>query len=317
MTIHVALQQARAQLRNSSTPSLDAELLLCAVIGQGRAYLHAHGSEELDNRSLEQFEIFVNKRGQGSPLAYLIHEKEFFGRPFYVDERVLIPRPETEEMLEDALCALRSNTDIVHILDLGTGSGCLAISLALELPERRVYGLEVSPAALEVARKNAKKYRCENLRLISSDLLSSFQFSPDRGNLEDQKDEVSADKVSRHHRDPGEHLDPLNPPAVAILANLPYIGRESNDFVSEETVRHEPELALYGGSDGLELYRRCWQQIKEMQLKVAYLFMEIGFSQAEQMEKEAREAFPEMRYVLKHDLAGLPRTAILESCQEW
>jgi len=152
--------------------------------------------------------------------------------------------------------------------------------MAHELPDHSVYGLEISEEALEVARLNQERFPCQNLTLVQSDLLSQLP-----------------EKLS-------------NTPLV-ILANLPYIGTETNHFVSDETEANEPHLALFGGDDGLELYRQTWQQIKEKNLQVNALFMEIGFSQIDQMSEEARKAFPSYAFEIRQDLAGLPRTAIL------
>lgn len=282
MTISQALQQSRNQLTNSSTPTLDAELLLAHILKKDRSYLISHSNDLVPEVQLKHFEELLNQRRKGKPIAYIRHEKEFFGRSFYVDERVLIPRPETEEIVEDVIEFTKKNPEVKTIIDLGTGSGAIALTLAHELPDHEIVALEVSSDALEVARINQERYSTNNLLFIASDLLTSYQ--------------------------------PTSEP-VTILANLPYIGTETNRFISEETEKYEPHLALFGGADGLELYRRTWQQIKEKNLNLQALFMEIGFSQVEIMEKEARAAFPDYHFEIKNDLAGLPRTAILKNEQ--
>ncbi|MDF2379540.1 MAG: peptide chain release factor N(5)-glutamine methyltransferase [Candidatus Gracilibacteria bacterium] len=285
MTIQSLLVETKQTLSSkSSTPTLDAELLLSFVLNQKREYLITHHDEYIEEHELKHFKELIKKRIKGTPLAYLTEEKEFFGRTFFVDERVLIPRPETEEMLEDAIHYISSHPEVSTLIDLGTGSGCLAISLALQFPKHQVVGLEISSSALEVAKKNADRHAATNLRLIQSDLLKDY---------------------------PSTLKESSSP--VCILANLPYIGTTTNNYLSDETKEHEPDLALFGGKDGLELYRKTWQQIKKTPLKLSALYMEIGFSQAEQMEKEATKAFPQLKYELKNDLAGLPRTAVLSS----
>ncbi|MGE3278508.1 MAG: peptide chain release factor N(5)-glutamine methyltransferase [Candidatus Altimarinota bacterium] len=289
MTIKDLLVHSSSALKNSSTPTLDAELLLAHVLKKDRSYLISHSEESLTEVQVKHFEELVTQRKNGKPIAYITHEKEFFGHSFYVDERVLIPRPETEEIVEDVIEFAKKNPEVKTIIDLGTGSGAIAITLAHELPDHEIIALEISSEALEVAKTNLQRYPSNNLQFIQSDLLSKLP------------------ALSRAEpRDTTYHL-----PAT-ILANLPYIGTETNRFISEETEQYEPHLALFGGSDGLELYRRTWQQIKEKKLNLQALFMEIGFSQAERMEKEARAAFPEYHFEIKHDLAGLPRTAVLK-----
>lgn len=328
MTIQKALLEGSKSLSNSSTSKLDTKLLLCHILNCDKTYLISHADQELKPDETKQFQQLIRERQDGKPIAYITNSKEFYGREFYVDERVMIPRPETEEMVEDAIKFLKS-IEIVSppfkgemsneektegvvsptIIDLGTGSGAIAITLALEFPNLQVFGLEISPEALEVAKINHKNHPSPNLTFLKSDLLSAVR--------------------TRHGAFPTS--------AITILANLPYIGTETNHFVSEETDKYEPHLALYGGKDGLELYRRTWKQLKSTNTKrtirkasgqsnlssdsdheaqaepVFTMFMEIGFSQAEQIEKEAKEAFPDYQVVIKNDLAGLPRTAILLS----
>lgn len=279
MTIKELLLRASNELSKSSTPLLDAEILLAYVLKKDRSYLISHSEEVLSEDHLKAFYELLGERKNGKPIAYITNEKEFFGRSFFVDERVLIPRPETEEIVEDVIEFAKKHPDVKTIIDLGTGSGAIAISLAQELPNHQIIALEISPDALEVAQKNHKSFPCKNLQFIESNLFTSYQ--------------------------------PTSEP-VAILANLPYIGTETNRFISEETEKYEPHLALFGGQDGLELYRKTWRQIKEKKLNLAALFMEIGFSQVESISKEAREAFPEYHFEIKNDLAGLPRTAVLK-----
>ncbi|MDP3975690.1 MAG: peptide chain release factor N(5)-glutamine methyltransferase [bacterium] len=280
MTIHQALSLSRELLNRSSTPQLDSELLLCHVLGCEKTELITQSERELTTEQLELFKKCVQERAAGKPVEHITHRKEFFGREFYIDERALIPRPESEEMVEVALEFLRARPELKTTIDLGSGSGAIGMSIALELPERQVIGLEISEKALEVAKINQQKHSCPNLTLIQSDLLD--QLPPTSSSM-----------------------------PLCIIANLPYIGTQTHHFVSDEADRYEPHIALYGGQDGLELYRRTWRQIKEKNLNLAALFMEIGFSQAEQMEKEAKAAFPNHQFELKTDLAGLPRMAIL------
>lgn len=287
MTIKEIILQSSTHFTKSSTPLLDAEILLSFVIKKERSYLISHSGENPSEEQVEHFLKLVEERKNGKPIAYITHEKEFFGRSFYVDKRVLIPRPETEEIVEDVIEFSKQHPEVKTIIDLGTGSGAIAITLAHELPDHDIIALEISSEALQVAQINLERYPCQNLQLTQSDLLSELPKA------------LKAPTI------------PTIPTPLTILANLPYIGTETNHFISEETEQYEPHLALFGGSDGLELYRRTWQQIKEMNLNVAALFMEIGFSQVELISQQAQEAFPNCELNIKNDLAGLPRTAVL------
>jgi len=285
MTIAQAKSEGIKVLSNSATAALDTELLLTQVMKCDRAYLISHDEGALSSEQELNFSKLISERATGKPIAYIIKNKEFFGRDFYVDERVMIPRPETEEMVEDALLKIKANNkksdgEKSTIIDLGTGSGAIAITVAILCPELEVFGLDISDEALDVAKINHKRYPSQNLKFIESDLLSNLPSTIDDRPL-------------------------------TILANLPYIGTESNHFVSEETDQFEPHLALYGGNDGLDLYRRTWEQLKTKNLVLKALYMEIGFSQAEQIKKEASDAFPDYLVEIKNDLAGLPRTLII------
>lgn len=280
MTINEAITFGSKLLPNSPTGTLDAELILGSILKLDRSSLISQSRREISPDHETLYKSFVQERHQGKPIAYITHEKEFFGRSFFVDERVMIPRPETEEMVEDALKLIRNESEPSTVIDLGTGSGAIVITMALELPDHQVIGLDISPEALEVAEINKKRHNCKNLSLLESDLLSDLPST-------------------------------LDSRPLTILANLPYIGTQTNHFISDETHRHEPHLALYGGKDGLDLYRRTWQQLSTLDHRLQALFMEIGFSQVEAISQECMEAFPDYQLEIKNDLAGLPRTAVL------
>lgn len=309
MTIHEALQFGKSQLcRTSGTGLLDTEILLCNTLHCTKELFIKEPGRVLNRSQLRRFQKLIEQRATGKPIAYITHEKEFFGRKFYVDERVLIPRPETEEMVEEALRFLTNNQPVdpfdpaaslgasrlragyargrqpITIIDLGTGSGCIAITIALELPDQQVIGLDISTDALTVARKNAKRLNCKNVKFLHSDLLSKLP--------------------TTHYKLP-----------TCLLANLPYIGTDTNRFISAETDRFEPHLATFGGPDGLELYRRTFAQIKDLHLNVAAIFMEIGWSQVEAIGKEALKILPEFKTTIIRDLAAWPRILVLKKRQ--
>ncbi len=154
MTIQQALQYGAQQLENkSSSHFLDAELLLATVKQCSKENLISRHLEELSSAEQEQYQRLISKRAQGKPLAYLTHEREFYGRSFYIDERVLVPRPETEQIID---IVKQSDLSIQNVIDVGTGSGCIAVTLAIELPNARVVATDISSDAIAIAKKNAE-----------------------------------------------------------------------------------------------------------------------------------------------------------------
>jgi len=299
MFIKDALKNGKELLKNSSTTNIDTELILCHVLSCKRSDLIKNPDQELTKEEEDKFKELIEERSKGKPIAYIIHEKEFYGRPFYVDERVLIPRPETEEMVEESIKYLKNHPEIKTIIDLGTGSGCIAITLALEFQERSIIGLDISKDALDVANRNKRRHNCKNIILLKSNLLS-IVINPKNH------------KQPKNLKDLNYFKDPKNP--ICIIANLPYIGTKTNHFVSEETKIYEPNEALYGGKDGLDLYRKTWKEIKENKINLACLFMEIGSeNQGMTIKKECSELFPKHTFQIKKDLAGIPRIAQLKS----
>jgi release factor glutamine methyltransferase len=285
MTIRNLILQAPAKLRNSLTAKLDAELLLMHTIGKPREYLFIHSDSKLSDTHLSNLYRLLERRANGEPIAYIVNQQEFYGRSYYVDKNVLIPRPETEEIVEDAIEYLYDHPEIDTVIDMGTGSGCIATTISIELPNKKVIGLEISREALKIARQNKDNLCPKNRKLTfrESDLFEGLK-----------------EKERRKSN-------------IAVISNLPYIGRLKNHYIAEETAKYEPELALFGGEDGLELHRRSWQQIHNMSLDIAWMAMEIGFSQAEQVKKELSGEFPKHKVEIKNDLSGLARSAIIRA----
>jgi release factor glutamine methyltransferase len=213
-TVAAALVAARAKL-----PASEARLLLGHVTGRPPAWLIAHDDEELDEETLLRFASLAARRAGGEPVAYLLGHREFFGRDFAVSPSVLIPRPETELLIELALATSGADA-ATDILDLGTGSGCIAVTLALELPRARVSAIDSSVAALAVAQQNAVRHGTR-LRLLQSDWFTALA---------------------------GERFD-------LIVANPPYIAA-ADPHLDAGDLRHEPPAALASGSDGLDAIRR-------------------------------------------------------------
>jgi len=260
---------------------LVAELLLCHVLGLSRAQLHAHPDRVLTEAESRRWQALLRRAQRHEPLAYIRHRREFYGRDFYVDRRVLIPRPETEVLVEQAIAWARafaaSNGRPPVIADVGTGSGAIAVSLAAELPAVHVYATDASAGALRVARRNA---RCHGV----------------------------ADRVVCLH---GDLLEALPEPVDLIVANLPYVSAAEMAALPPHIARYEPSSALAGGPDGLDAYRRLLAQVPAKLRPGGALFLEIGAAQGEAVAALAR-ALPGATVAILPDLAGLPRVAYVQ-----
>ncbi len=260
--------------------SLEAEVLLAFSLEKSREWVVAHNEFELSSRDVKGFHDLWARFLQGEPVAYLINKKEFFAMDFYVDGRVLIPRPETELLVSEVLDLSResrlANKKVVQVADVGTGCGAISISLAKNSKNLEVYATEVSSAACEVARKNIRNLGAKvELRC---------------GNLLEPVKEMDFD---------------------IIVANLPYIGTEKYNFVEMNVAKYEPDVALYGGNDGLELYRKLFVQILDYGMKPSYVLGEFGFLHAEILREDVRKYFPKAVYTVKQDLSGLDRNFII------
>lgn len=226
---------------------LEADLLLARVLQKDRVYLYANYERPLDKKEREEYKDFIRRRIKGEPAAYILGYKEFMSLSFQVNPAVLIPRPDTETLVETALSLAREHS-ITSICDVGTGSGIIAISLAVYLPDARVYAVDISESALDLAAENARQHNVE-LHLYQSDLLEDYQ---------------------------GER------PVDLITANLPYVP-EAEWLHLEESVRDfEPRQALIGGGDkGLDLYARFIPQAEKLLRPGGIILMEIDPRQSE------------------------------------
>jgi release factor glutamine methyltransferase len=235
MDVATFLNQATGQLEASGIPTarLDVLVLLEDVLDTNRTRLLAEPKLELSDEHLAILRPLLSRRAQHIPLAYLRHKTEFYGREYYIDERVLEPRPESETMIS-LLLKLRLPAS-VNIADIGSGSGALGITAALELPHAKVTLIELDQSALAVSRKNVATYK-KTIRCQQSDLL---------------------DGVS-------EHYD-------VLLCNLPYV---PDDFKINTAALHEPRLAIFGGPDGLDIYRKLFVQLREMLDRPTYILTE-------------------------------------------
>lgn len=244
MTIKETLTKGMIMLKsnNIESPKLKARLLLQYILKKSRQYLIVYDNEEVGKK--EQWEYFVNieKLTKGVPLQHITHTQEFMKMDFYVNENVLIPRPDTEILVEEVIQIART-MDKPRILDLCTGSGAIAISIAKYVPNAVVYAVDISEKALEVAMDNARRLKA-NVKFIKSNLFKD---------LKEMKFDI-------------------------IVSNPPYIKKDDIQFLSDE-VQKEPEIALDGGYDGLDFYRKISRQAIEYLKFGSYLCFEIGFDQ--------------------------------------
>jgi release factor glutamine methyltransferase len=276
LRLDLAIKQAteRLQANGRGDARLDAETLLMHVLSRNRAYMYAYPELELTRRELSRYNLLLDRRAGGEPLQYITGHQEFWGHDLLVNLFVLIPRPETEHAVEISLELLRG-MEAPHIIDVGTGSGCIALALASELQKADVEAVDISAEALEVASLNAERLGFERIRFAQSDLLSAFL-----------------------QRGPAFDL---------VISNPPYVGEHEADKLQIEVRQHEPHCALFGGKEGLDIYRRLIPQAAAVLKPGGWLVIEIGYSQEHEIRKLLTD-WKELRSVA--DLQGIPRVLV-------
>ena len=265
-----------------NTAQLDAEVLMMYLQGYGRAQLYARLDEPVDDETAANFRDLVARRALGEPIAYITSHREFMALDFYVDRRVLIPRPETELLLEYTIKKLREkggSDEEFPLVDVGTGSGVIAVYLALRFPHAKVYATDISKEALEVAKVNARRFEVENR-------INFLQ-----GNL----------------------LEPLPEPVKILISNPPYTILAQ---VEPNVARYEPNVALDGGPKGLAIYRELLRQAQTRLGKPGLIALEIGSEQATDVANLGRFFFPGCQIDIYKDYAGLDRVVILDIGEE-
>ena len=280
-TIASARMRAIEELKRASveSPALTADILLGFILGWDRVRILSHPEQLLDEKALRLLDALLHRRAHGEPVQYLTGEKEFYGHIFQVTPDVLIPRPETEHLVEKAIDLIRSCAAPVRFADIGAGSGCIAISVACEIPSSIGYAVDISPAALRVVRHNAVQNRVADRVLpICGDLLECF---PRR-----------------------ECLD-------LILSNPPYIPLSDYNNLPAEVRRYEPHLALFGGESGLDIYRRLIPESMVRLVSGGYFLLELGEGQVNQVTRFVRDAGFLLKMVV-NDLQGIPRCLIAQ-----
>lgn len=243
MSVAAALDWAIQQLTDSPTPQLDAEVLLAHLLGVDRASILADPERVLEERPQQHFRTLIEQRAGGKPVAYLVGHKEFYGRRFRVNSAVLVPRPDSELLVELALTRVISGDSVV---DVGTGSGCLGLSIAVSRPDLDVHLVDLSAVALSLAAENAAALGVPGVRLHRGDLWPELGLRPER---------------------------------TVVVANLPYV--PENRLEDDRTLRHEPRMALAGGSDGLDVIRRFLGELNRRGFQPRTLLLEHGPEQAE------------------------------------
>ncbi len=259
---------------------LDAEVLLAHVLGQPREFLISHDTDTVGFLRTMKFKHLVKKRSQNFPAAQLIGTKGFFGYEFAVNQHTLIPRPDTELLVELALAEIKKSKNQITLIDVGTGSGCIPISIAKQTSDLGLktsfYASDISPKTLKIAKKNAYKH--------------NVQITFRQGNL----------------------LEPLyqelrtkNQEPLIITANLPYL--TEHQFQTEASIKHEPKSALVADNNGLALYEEMLQQLVDCRLSSVVCFFEIDPTQSERMQSLVKKYFSDAKVEMKKDLAGLDR----------
>jgi release factor glutamine methyltransferase len=270
MQVREALKHGVERLTASQvgSPRMNAEVLLMFTLSCDRAYLFAHPERELTTDEQLRYEQVLAERAGGKPSQYITGHQEFWGMDFLVSPAVLVPRPETEHVIEVVLPLARA-MQCPRIIDVGTGSGCIAVALAKELPEAEIHATEISAAALEIARANAARLGMnDRVQLHEADLLAGF--GP-------------------------ESMD-------FVVSNPPYVGE--SDFVERQVFEHEPRNAVFAGKTGAEVIERLVPQARAVLKPGGWLIMEIGYS----IHREVREQVRDWSAVeVTNDLQGIAR----------
>ena len=300
MDVRTALKNGIARLREADVPSftLAAELLLLYVTGRDRTWLYAHPEDTIAEGDLKTFFALVARRAAGEPTQYLTGRQEFWGLAFEVTPAVLIPRPETEHVVEVALDRLalrelregRPQTTTgsgLQIADICTGSGCIAIALAKELPQAKFYATDISSAALEVACRNGINHGfLERIYFIESNLFEVFSAAVPQAGHEPLRFDL-------------------------IVSNPPYIGRHEAPTLAREVRDHEPEVALYGGEEGHEMYGTLIAQAAQYLKPSGILVLELGHDSLPAV-RPLFDAASWRNVGVTNDLAGIPRVLAAE-----
>ena len=278
-TVADRLAAARARLAAAGLPPeearFDAEVLVRHVLGWDRAALLAHGRDSERPGFADAVDQLLDRRAKREPVAQIVGHREFWGLDFELTRDVLVPRPETELIVEEAL-AFAKDHRLRQVIDVGTGSGCLAVAIASELPDVRMTAIDVSLPAIEVARRNAAVHGVDG-------------------------------RIEFHL---GDVLEDVDGPADLIVSNPPYVPEHMAAQLAPEVIEYEPHAALFGGETGLEIIAALFQQASARLAADGRLVVEFGFDQRGAVERlAAAHGWNVLR--IRADLQGIPRTIVL------
>ena len=281
MTLHDTLAQARSLLVaagiGAEEAAVDVDLYARTILGWDRARLITRLQAATPSELEPRFSEWITRRARREPSAYIVGTREFWGLDFEVCPAVLIPRPETEFIVEEAVMRLRDAV-APRVVDVGTGSGCIAIAIAHELPRARVTATDISGVALEVARRNAA-----------------------RNGVADRVEFVET-----------SYLDNVSGPFDAIVSNPPYVKERDRALVDRAVVKYEPHVALFGGEDGLSGVRAVLDAAGSRLAPGGFVIFEFGLGQDDEV-REVVAGYPRYRVLyIKEDLLGIPRTAVVQ-----
>ncbi|WP_144479163.1 peptide chain release factor N(5)-glutamine methyltransferase [Cytobacillus oceanisediminis] len=280
--MYEALNWASSFLKEHNREEFAGELLLRHFSGLSRTSMLMKMRDELEGEVWTEFRAAVKRHAEGEPIQYIIGSEEFYGRRFEVNEHVLIPRPETEELVHGTLQRLEKlfpESGQIDLVDVGTGSGAISVSLKLEKPELKVSAVDLSEEALDVARKNAGKLGAD-VEFLHGDLLQPLILH-------------------------GKKVD-------AVISNPPYIPIADQAWMSDIVTEHEPHMALFAGEDGLDLYRRFMDELPLVLKEKAIVGFEIGAGQGEAVRGLLEKTFPHARVEVVFDINGKDRMVFAE-----
>jgi len=284
LTISKAIALSTDYLRKKGFPQarLEAELLLAKILSTNRLQLYLKFDQILNEEQKSAYREILKRRMEYEPIAYILGEREFLSRPFFVDRSVMIPRPETELLVETAIDILRDlrqkKNETLKVFEIGVGSGIISISIALENIDVEVVGSEISEKALTIAKKNAERHKVLNkIRFIKGNLFVDIK----------------------------EKFD-------LIVSNPPYISEKDRDSLSKDVLVWEPHSALFAGEDGLFLIRKIISDSSDYLIESGFLVFEIGFGQDKEVQSLI-EKTPDLKFLkIRKDLAGIPRVVIAQ-----
>ncbi|WP_110928314.1 peptide chain release factor N(5)-glutamine methyltransferase [Bacillus massiliglaciei] len=275
--IYEALNWASSFLKERGREANAGEILLQSILGLTRSQLLASLQDAVPAGRLSEFEEAVCMHGEGRPVQYITGKEEFYGRTFLVNEEVLIPRPETEELIYHTLNKIKGvfgEVKNLELVDVGTGSGAIAITMKLEAPDLHVMATDIAETSLQVARHNAENLKAD-VTFVQGDLLQP---------LLDRRKQIDI-----------------------LLSNPPYIPERDKEWMSEVVTGHEPHRALFAGKDGLAFYRRFMEQLPLVMKAPGLIGFEFGYGQGETIAAMLKETFPAAEVDVEYDINGKDR----------